>query len=211
MWTKLCGRAATLHATGPFSNERAKYLSFCLDRGESRTAVQGKACELLWMASRIRETHVSLHLTGEEIRAIARTRRVRGHRRATRRTRRHCEIVACAWLRFLGCLKQPRVPFEKHLRAYCDWAREERGLSELTIAGVYRHTKNFFLWFGALGRRLFALRIDDIDTYFVRATAEHGWSRISVRVVTYSLRQFFKFAEAEGLIRKGLASLIVGP
>jgi integrase len=55
------------------------------------------------------------------------------------------------------------------------------------------------------------LEINDIDTYFVRATAEHGWNRISVSTVAGNLRQFFKYAETKGLVRKGFAALIAGP
>jgi site-specific recombinase XerD len=207
-----CRWAIARHAKAPYAAKRAKYLSFCLERGDSRRTVQQKAFELLWISRKLKNaSYRDLHLTKDEIRIVARDRKVRGDKHASPRRRRYCVNVACAWVRFLGYLKRPPVPFQRQLDAYCGWAREERGFSQTTITTVSAYARDFLRWFGPCGRPLSAVRINDIDAYLVHAAAQRGWSRISVRDVAYGLRAFFRFAATEGFAPRGLPTLIRGP
>jgi hypothetical protein len=47
-------------------------------------------------------------------------------------TRKRLIGQACAWLRYLGHLREPdeQIPFGSLLNEYCDWAKRERGLTD---------------------------------------------------------------------------------
>jgi integrase/recombinase XerD len=215
MFERVLKRASAIarHANAPYAKERAKYLLFCLEHGNTRAAVRDKAFELLWIARKLKRRYAGLLLTKDEIRMVAQDRRARsrGAGRASPRQRRYCVRVACAWLRFLGYLKRPPIPFQQPLDAYCRWAHEERGLSETTIATVCGHARQFLCWFGPRGRSLSAVRINDVDAYLMHGAAQQGWSRVSVCTAAKSLRAFFRYAATEGFAPAGLAGLIRGP
>jgi integrase/recombinase XerD len=205
--------AIVRHANAPFADERTKYLLFCLEHGNTGATVRDKAFELLWIARKLKRGYAGLHLTKDEIKIVAQDRKARwrGVGRASPRQRRYCVRVACAWLRFLGYLKRPPIPFQQELDAYCRWAREERGLSETTIATVSDHGTKFLHWFGPRGRPLTAVRINDVDAYLMHGAEQRGWNRVTICTAAKSLRAFFRYAATGGFAPAGLAGLIRGP
>lgn len=215
MFERLLTRASAIarHASAPYADERAKYLSFCLEHGNTLHTVRNKAFELLWIAGKLKRTGAGLRLSKEEIKRVAQDRiaRWRGTGRASSRQRRYCLNVSCAWLRFLGYLKRPTIPFQQQLDAYCRWARGERGLSETTIATVSDHARRFLHWFGSRGRALSVVRISDVDNYLVDSAEQLGWRRHTVHTAAKSLKAFFRYAATEGFAPEGLAGLIRGP
>ncbi|HEY1890986.1 MAG TPA: hypothetical protein VGG63_11305 [Steroidobacteraceae bacterium] len=54
--------AITRHASAPYADERARYLSYCLERGEKPITVRMKAFELLRVARQCKRAYSDLHL-----------------------------------------------------------------------------------------------------------------------------------------------------
>lgn len=205
--------AITRHASAPYADERARYLSYCLERGEKPITVRMKAFELLRVARQCKRAYSDLHLTQEQIEIVTQSCKARPRAADAASTRRYRVQVTRSWLRFLGSLERPLIPFQAPLDAYCRWAREERGLSEVTIAGTYEGVKKFLLWFAEHRHRqpLSAVRIGDVDAYLAYGACERGWSRISVSDVTRNLRAFFRYGAVEGFTPRRLPTLIRGP
>jgi hypothetical protein len=62
---------------------------------------------------------------------------------------------ACAWLRYLGYLREPiePIPFGSQLDEYSGWSRQECGLSDATIARFCGTVRQFLRWYGPFGRQ----------------------------------------------------------
>ena len=213
MFERLFKRAFAIarHASAPYADERARYLTHCLERGEKPTTVRRKAYELLRVAHRCKRRYPDLRLTQQQVEHVTRNCKARGRVALASRTRRERVQTARSWLRFLGSFKRPSIPFAAQLQAYCDWAREERGFSEVTIAGTYEQVKQFLLWFADRERPLSSVRIGDVDAYLAYGASERGWSSLSVRNVANSLRAFFRYGAVTGWTPEGLPALIRGP
>ena len=65
MFDQLFERAATIarHVTGPFAEERSRYLDYCAQRGDSRSQKLRKAADLLWIARKL-SSRTDLQLQG---------------------------------------------------------------------------------------------------------------------------------------------------
>jgi integrase/recombinase XerD len=103
----------------------------------------------------------------------------------------------------------PRIEYVR--RAYCEWAREERGLSEETIAVTYGYVKAFLCWYGSHRRSISAVRISDIDDYLTYGGKVRGWSRHFVYDVAKGLKAFFRYGGEHGWASDRLATCIRGP
>ena len=71
-------------------------------------------------------------------------------------TRKRLLGHACAWLRYLGYLCEPSVPipFGSRLLEYCDWAKQQRGLTDSSIYFFRGTIRRFLHWYGPMGRQL---------------------------------------------------------
>jgi hypothetical protein len=51
MFDKISTRPAAVcaHTTGPWTNERIRYLTHCRERGDAPETLRMKACSLLWI------------------------------------------------------------------------------------------------------------------------------------------------------------------
>jgi integrase/recombinase XerD len=207
--------AIARHASAPYARERARYLSFCLASGYSRLTVRHKAFDLLWIARTFKRAYADLHLTKEQVRIVGRDWRARsrtlGRKAGTPHSRQCCVLVACAWLRYLGCLKRTPIPFQRQLDAWCEWAHEERGLSAATIASTCAYLKYFLCWYATFARPLSAMRIGDIEAYLRYVSERCGWSRLSIHNSCRSLRTFFRYGATQGWSPPRLAQNIRGP
>src|SRR5438128_9180037 len=66
----LCPWALARHLNAPFADERARYLSYCTERGDSQATLASKANRLIYVArqlSKCRELDVAI----ERLRAVA--------------------------------------------------------------------------------------------------------------------------------------------
>jgi site-specific recombinase XerD len=157
-------------------------------------------------------------ITPEEIKAAA-DRYVR-RRSAPRRLAAGCPAwqeftdLATRWLSFLGRLQRlcmPPQPYAGQLSAFAEHLRQERGLAPATIANYCRAASALLAQLCEAGLRLDTLTIAQLDDVVVRQFHQGGYARRTVRLHVDSLRAFFRYAEARGWCRQGLALALRGP
>ncbi|MCI0352107.1 MAG: site-specific integrase [Acidobacteriales bacterium] len=174
-----------------------------------------KAEQLLWIAGQL-SRYPDLHVTIDQIRALVSDysdgQNIGGPKLHLLATRKRLFGTACAWLRHLGYLREPveQIPFGSRLDEYCNWARQERGLSPASIGRFHRTIRQFLRWYGPLGRPLSAIHANDIDAYLAFGSGQ-GWVRVTIRNVVDALRAFFRFGAEQGWCRPHLAEAIQGP
>lgn len=190
------------HQAAPYARERSRYLEHCQQRGDALSTVMTKASDLLWIVGQLSEVP-DLHITIEQVRALVEdcTDQVEIGRRNLHspKTRKRLIDTTRSWLRYLGCLREPteQIPFQCRLDEYCDWAEHERGLSEATIYSFRQRIKQFLQWYGAFGRPLSDVQINDCDAYLAFGSGQR-WCRVSVRNVIDALRAFFRYGAEQG-------------
>ncbi|MGF6606277.1 hypothetical protein OKW45_001177 [Paraburkholderia sp. WSM4175] len=124
--------AVARHASAPYPDERRRYLTYCAQRGDSRSTLLLKADDLLWVARKL-SVYPDLRVTIEQVRTVAHPwndrERACGRGLNTDFTRERFVQTARAWLRYLGYFPPPLepIPFQSQLDEYCSWARNERG------------------------------------------------------------------------------------
>lgn len=206
--------ATARHVAAPYAEERARYLDYCVERGDSFAVVLTKASDLLWIVSKL-GANPGLQLTMAEIGAVV----VGGndgegichHNLDSAHVRKRLLDAARSWLRYLGllCKPGPIVPFQSRLDEYCQWAKHERGLSDRSIYSFRRRIRHFLLWYGTSAERsLLDIRVVDVDAYL---GSQRQWCRVTVRNVVDALRAFFRFGAQQGWCRPDLAGAIQGP
>jgi site-specific recombinase XerD len=209
MFEDLVTRPSALarHRDAPYAEERARYLAYCAQRGDSRATLLLKARTLVWVAHTLRASP-ALSVTLDQVNAGA----CRAADRDPHWARRRFVDVARPWLRFLGGLREPAaaIPFQAQLADYDHWAEHERGLTTMTIARRHGSLKQFLCWYGLRARPLAAVQPIDIDAYLADGRA-HGWGRHSVRNAAMTLRAFFRYGAMRGWWGPHLAEAIHGP
>ncbi len=217
MFDQLFTRASTVarHATAPFAEERIRYLEYCRQRGDSLAWQLRRADHLLWIARKL-SRYPDLQVTIDEVRTLVVSGSDRedtgGPQLHILSTRKRLIGHACAWLRYLGCLREPveQIPFGSRLDEYREWAMRERGLSEASIDRFGRTIRQFLRWYGPLGRPLSGIHANDVDAYLALGSGQ-GWARVTVRNVVDALRAFFRFGAQQGWCPPHLAAAIRGP
>jgi site-specific recombinase XerD len=217
MFEQLFKRASTIarHTTAPFAEERSRYLEHCGQRGDSFAQQLRKADHVLWIARKLSE-YPDLQVTIDQIRAVVGDcsdgENSGGPHLHLLSTRKRLIGTACAWLRYLGCLRETveQIPFGSRLGEYCAWAEQERGLSDASIERFRRVIRQFLRWYGVLGRPLSGLRASDVDAYLAMGSGQ-GWKRVTIRNVVDALRAFLRFGAAQGWCPPHLPASIQGP
>ncbi len=208
--------AVNRHESGPYGEERRRYLIACEQRGDCRSTLLFKARDLLWVASRLSVYQDFQHITVQQVRAVAddwRDRERACHRKLNApATRLRFVRTALAWLRYLGHLHQPveQIPFRVQLEEYCRWTKEERGFTEQTVKQQYSIIKRFLCWWGSFDRDLSDIKIGDVDAYLTSGS-EQGWCRITINNVAKGLRAFFRYSFLQRWTPLNLAGAIQGP
>lgn len=217
MFDQLFARPSVVarHLNAPFAEERARYLDYCLQRGDSRATLLLKARELLWIARKL-EKFPDLEISMAQLWGIAchwRNRESACGRKLNGQWTSHRFIdVARAWLHYLGHLRKPvdPIPFQSRLDEYCAWAEHERGLSTTTIERCRSYAALFLRWYGTLGQPIESIRVNDVDTYLAYGHSQ-GWCRVTVGNVAAALRAFFRYGAEEGWCAPFIANVIQGP
>jgi integrase/recombinase XerD len=215
MFDRLFTRASTVaqHTTAPYAEERARYLQYCERRGDSRSTILCKAHDLLWISRKLSDR--DLPSTIDQVREVVigeDPQRTNGPHLDLLPTRRRLTGHACAWLRYLGYLREPdeQTPFGSRVGEYCEWARQQRGLTADSVRQFRGTIRRFLRWFGLLGRPLSSLHVRDIDAYLAFGSAQ-GWARVTIRNTVEALRAFFRYGAQQGWTRAHLADAIQGP
>lgn len=204
------------HANAPFAEERAKYLDYCKQRGDTHGTLLMKAHELLWAAYKFQK-YPDLDISMAQLIAVAndwRDRELSYGRKLNSwsiTTERFITVVR-PWLRYLGYLQkiEEPIPFQFRLDEYCLWATHDRGLSATTIKGCRFYVAQFLRWYGPLGRPIESILINDVDAYLAYGHSR-GWCRVSVHNVANALRVFFRYGGIQGWCSVHLANAIQGP
>src|SRR5208282_785511 len=204
MFDQLFKRASTRarYLTAPFAEERARYLDYCELRGDSRSQQLRKAHDLLWIARKL-NSHSELQVTSDQIRVLVVNGQHDGNDGGPNlkllSTRKRLLGHACAWLRYLGYLCEPSVPipFGSRLLEYCDWAKEQRGLTDSSIYFFRGTIRRFLCWYGPIGRQLSSVHASDIDAYLAFGGAGDGL--MSPFTTSYPpCGAFFRYGAQEG-------------
>ncbi len=217
MFNQLFKRDSTIarHATAPFAEERARYLDYCRQRGDSHARQLCKAYDLLWIARQM-GPHSDWPMTLDQLQGVVGEggdeETTEGPNLRLLSTRKRLIGNACAWLRYLGQLREPvePIPFGLRLDEYCDWAKHERGLSDTSIDRFRRDIRQFLCWYGPLGRPLSRVEANDIDAYLA-VGSDRGWARVTRRNVVDALRAFFRYGAQQGWCPARLPEAIQGP
>lgn len=211
----LCPWAVARHLDAPFADERARYLTYCAERGDSLLTLAAKASMLIHVARRL-SLCPDVGVAVKRLSAVGQGRGDRGAawaRELIRRWgRKKFMILVRPWFRFLGWWHEPTivVPFQENLDEYCRWIREVRGLTEQTCAAQRHYAVQFLRWYAGKRRRLIELRLLDVDRYLAEGGATR-WCRISVRDVATALRAFLRFGATQGWSPRHLADSICAP
>ena len=190
-------------------------MDYCTQRGGSHAWKLRIADDLLWIARQL-SMRTDLEVTIDQVRALVFKGSDRedtgGPRLHLLSTRKRLIGHACAWLRYLGYLREPvePIPFGSRLDEYCGWAKRERGLSDASIDRFRRTIRLFLRWYGPLGRPLSGIHVNDVDAYLAVGSSQ-GWARITIRNAVDALRAFFRFGAQQGWCTPRLAEAIHGP
>lgn len=211
--------ALARHRNGPLADERRRYLAHCADQQMARRTLHGIAVFTLAVARYLRlADRPGERITRAEIEAAA-DRWVQRHPRPPvlrhpRLARLRFTSCATRWLTFLGWLQTPPVaprPYADHLARFAEYMLSERGLSPHTVTHRRRSINDFLARLTARGLRLEAVTVAQVDEVLAGQVLEEGYSRVSVRTYASTLRAFFRFAEANGWCRGGLAAAVMAP
>ena len=205
------------HYSAPYAQERISYLKHCELRGDSLSTIMHKAGYLLYSAKCL-ETYRDLQMTFDQIYVAlfcnceesiktpspdisALSSRERSIISATR-----------SWLRFLGFYIEPveSIPYRKCLDDYCDWAKNERGLSERTIFTYHHRIRQFLQWYGTFDRSLRELLLSDCDSY-IACCRKQGSCRITIANIVHALRAFLHFGAEQNWCHPRLAKSLQVP
>jgi site-specific recombinase XerD len=193
--------AVRRHLAGPLAKERLAFLSKLADRGVSRKTLRVYAQKLLVFIGTFA--------------LVRRPKRIITRDEINRKTgdRRLCSL-ATRWLCFLRRLEErpvPASPYAAKIKAFAVYMERARGLSPVTIRNRCWLLPRFL---GRLGTRVGSLRqitANQIDEALREMVSEGGYARVTIQCWAGEVRAFFRYAEARGWCRQGLAACIRGP
>lgn len=210
-------RASDEYRAAPLLDARLAYLRFCATQGAT-TAILNRIAFYQRALCRV------LDLDGPDTFAPDASRAAAG-RWVARRPRHHAHrdghaaraafmATATGWLRFLDRLKPSPTACCPSLALVAEFAaylQSERGLSSLTIATRCGRVEEVLRRYCPDAEALRGVGIVEIDHAIAEKGTRDGCARASIRTYAYTLRAFFRYAEARGWCRPGLAAGIVPP
>ena len=210
--------AVQRHLAAPLAQSRLTYLAHRSEQGAKPSTLRGIAAlqvKVIHYLELAEEGKVAL----SEIEAAAQrwVSQDPGRRGGDPHVARsHFVSHATCWLRFAGRLEDPAASTHAHsaeVAEFVDYMRHERGWSEATIRDRRARADDFLRRFCARCRALADVTIATIDRAVNENNASDGRPRCRATIRTHAdaLRAFFRFAEARGWSRPGLAALIVAP
>lgn len=204
---------------GPLAEERLRYLTHCADLQMAQRTLRGIAIYILIVARDLQlANRPGERITGAEIETAADRWANRQPRppimRGTHYARLRFIGHATRWLTFLGRLQSPPpapCPHADHIARFADFMRSERGLSSHTVTYRCRSIHDFLTRLTTAGLRFETVTIAQVDDLLARQVREEGYARGTVQTYASTLRAFFRFAEARGWCRPGLADAVMAP
>ena len=210
-----CAETVARHQSSPLLEARVRYLQHCCDVGSPRGTLRRKAHELLVIVDQL-NLQPEGAIRPEDIEAAARRWAYRqpSHFKLkdAEKARRHFVRSAKRWLGFLGRLQTSPVPeYQRFIDEFATFMESEKGLSPMTIHSECGHVGRFLSRHCADGRQLAAISIRQIDEAIAQKGNLDHCTRGSIKFYADSLRAFFRYAEAKGWCRSGLAAAIMAP
>jgi integrase/recombinase XerD len=190
------------HRKGPLLEERLAFLTHLANQGYSRSALRRNARRLLMITQ-------TLGLVSRPRKALT----IAQVKHAIPKERRLYRL-ATQWLQFMGRLQQaptPLTPCMKKIKAFADYMEREAELSPVTSYGRCCWVRRFFDRVRVKGGSLREITPQRIDMTLQKLVEPGGYSRETIQGCATALRAFFRFAEARGWCRKGLAASIRNP
>jgi site-specific recombinase XerD len=187
---------------GPLVDERIAFLTHLVTQNYSRLSLRQNARDLLAIA----QVLVPPNRPRKALTIASVKRKMANQPRLYR--------LAVRWLKFMGRLQERPAPltlYAKKIKAFADYMEHEAGLSPVTIHGRCWWVSRFFDHLPAKRSSLHAITLHRIDMVFQKMLEPGGYSRRTIQGCASALRAFFRFAEARGWCRKGLAVSIRNP
>jgi len=130
--------------------------------------------------------------------------------RDPRHTEREFRQITCDWLSFAGrlCPKPVTTPHQLEIDAYCLYLERERGLASASIKSALVYLTRFFK--NTKQKSLKQFNASDVEQ-FQSQLRERGRTRAGLCSFIHALRGFFKYGEAQGWTKPGIASQLHGP
>jgi site-specific recombinase XerD len=127
-----------------------------------------------------------------------------------RHTEREFRQITCDWLRFAGRLEPKPVttPHQREIDAYCLYLEHERGLASASIKTALVYLTRFFK--NTKRKPLKHFNVGDVEQ-FLSQLRERGRTRAGLCSFIHALRGFFKYGEAQGWTKSGVACQLHGP
>lgn len=200
------------HRSGPYAEERQRYLSFLIQEGRSRKMLQD-ICGLLYSIAQLLPFDGPITILQIEAAANEYGKPRHCSRRSLHAVKRWFVYHATKCFRLLGRLHEPvaKQAFGLELEAFLTFEIRERGLAPATISNRQRSLSAFLTWLAIKVESLAEVTPDHIARYFAPVGVQRRWKRTTISFVVNQLRQFFRFAESKGWCRSRLAATIDAP
>ena len=204
---------------GPLADERRRYLAHRADQQMARRTLRGIAIYTLIVARDLRlADRPGECITRTEIEAAADRWATRHPRPPIMRDARLARLRfighATRWLTFLGRFQLPPPtlrPYADHVARFTEYMLRERGLSPQTAEYRGHSLCEFLTRLTAAGLELATVTVAEVDDLLVRKVRDDGYARVTVSTYASTLRAFFRYAEANGWCRSGLAGAVMAP
>jgi site-specific recombinase XerD len=211
--------ALARHRNSPLAEQRCRFLIHCAGEGMTRKTLRNMARYLLVITTSLRlAERPDDRITLAEIEVEADRWANRPNRPSTAKPagvgRRHFINYAARWLQFLGRWQTPVLvppPYADRIAAFRDYMSRERGLAPATVTRRCWVAQKFLDRLAQKRRPLDRVTALQVDDALIHALGEGRLARISIHSYATALRAFFRFAEANGWCRRGLAESIRGP
>lgn len=203
------------YQAAPLAADRLRYLRHCAESGAKRRSL-GKVANAQLNLVRL------LNLKDDEVVTLSQVERAAREwsqpgvhwygRSASPQATTAFIGQAVRWLRFIDRLEEPdyvRHPYADEVSTYVAWMRDERGLSEESIAAYCRAVDEFFDWLVAKNIPLASVSITDIDQAIASKKARRNYTRSTIRLYAQRLGIFFRFAEERGWCALGMVDSIL--
>jgi hypothetical protein len=197
------------HNRAPLLAQRVKFLQHQLDIGRKSVNVQQAACLLLQVNRTLKLTRHMRSVTHEEINQSARKWEKYSGPHSVRSPGNHnydlCRRLARAWLRFNGCLIEPKKTrlSERRLRDFEKHLCEVVGLAGSTVETRTRHALYFLMWLQEFGVKLPNVTLSHVERY-LESKQKSGRAITTQILGLSSIRMFLRYTESQGWSREGI-------